>query len=325
MIDISTEIRAQIVRDITEFCRSVRHVDPEEAFSYIVADEYLASQADYYLGAFRQSGIDPRSSTILEIGSGYGVFLAYARRTLGWNIWGIEPGKAEFSGRHGLASRILSLNGVEPWRLVRCVGESLPFRGGSFDAVISNDVLEHVADPESVIRESARVVRADGLVAFNIPNYRWIYEGHYNTPWIPSMPKPVARRYVALLGRDPAYLDTLNLLSPAIVRRMLGRIPELELLNPLEHGCADFLPQRIGAYLRTAGARGKPGVGLRLFRALHWLSRQSAFKSGMRIFAGLTGLYHEMHLVTRKREGLPPQLSTPRTAQSRTAPSRSTP
>ena len=56
-----------------------------------------------------------------------------------------------------------------------------------------------------------------GLLAFNMPNYRWIYEGHYNTPWIPAMSKPASlRRYVSLLGRDPAYVDTLNFLSPRI-------------------------------------------------------------------------------------------------------------
>jgi SAM-dependent methyltransferase len=302
-VKISAQIRSQILRDIEEFCRSVRRVDPEEALSYLMADEYLSSQTNYYLAAFRRHGVEPRSSRILEIGSGYGLFLSYARSTLRWNVWGIEPGQAEFGGRHELASRILSLNGVERWRLVRCAGEHLPFRGGSFDAVISNDVLEHVGDPEAVIRESARAVRPGGLLVFNIPNYHWIYEGHYNTPWIPSMPKPLARRYVALLGRDPAYLDSLNFLSPAIVRRMLGRIPDLEMVSPLEEGCADFFPQRIGAYLQTAGTRAKPGASLRFFRALHWFSRQPAFKGGMRVLAGLTGLYHEMHLVARKREG----------------------
>lgn len=298
---MSEEVRQEIVGNMADFCRMVRKVDPEEALSFIVADKYLSSQADYYAEAFRRIGIDPRSSRILEVGSGYGFFLSHARSILGWNIWGIEPGEAEFSGRSELASEILRLNGVEPGRFVRSAGEGLCFKTGSFDAVISNDVLEHVVDPEAVVRESARVLRRGGLLAFNMPNYRWIYEGHYNTPWIPAMSKPLARRYVSLLGRDPAYVDTLNFLSPGIVKRILAKVPELRLVHPLEEGCADFLPLRIGAYLEAAGSRHHAGASLHVFRALHWLSGRSAFKRAMRIFAGVTGVYHEMHLTGTKR------------------------
>jgi len=298
---MSEEVRRAIVRNMANFCKSVRKVDPDEALSFIVADKYLSSQADYYAEAFARNGLDPRSSRILEVGSGYGFFLAHARSALGWNIWGIEPGEEEFSGRYELASSILRLNGVEPGRLVRSAGESICFKPGSFDAVISNDVLEHVANPEAVVRESARVLRTGGLLAFNMPNYRWIYEGHYNTPWIPAMSKPLARRFVSLLGRDPAYVDTLNFLSPGMIKKILRKIPELRLVHPLEQGCADFLTLRIGAYLDAAGAHQRKGASLRVFRALHWLSDRAAFKSMMRVFAGVTGVYHEMHLTGTKR------------------------
>src|SRR5262249_31682067 len=156
--------------------------------------------------------------------------------------------------------------------------------------------LEHVGDPESVVRESARVIRRGGLLAFNMPNYRWIYEGHYNTPWIPAMSKPLARRYVALLGRDPSYVDTLHFLSPRIIKRILARVPELRLTHPLERGCTDFLALRIGAYLDAAGARGSDRR-LPVFRALHWISLRRSFKSAMGAFATVTGVYHEMHLI----------------------------
>ena len=298
---MSEEIRREIIGNMADFCKTVRKIDPEEALSFIVADKYLSSQADYYAEAFARHRLDPRAHRILEVGSGYGFFLSYARSALGWNIWGIEPGEEEFSGRHELASRFLRLNGVEPERLVRSAGEHLCFRTGSFDAVISNDVLEHVVDPEAVVRESARGLKSGGLLAFNMPNYRWIYEGHYNTPWIPAMSKPLARRYVSLLGRDPAYVDTLNFLSPGVIKRILARVPELRLLHPLEEGCADFLPLRIGAYLDAAGSHQRAGASLRLFRALHWLSGRPTFKSAMRAFASLTGVYHEMHLTSTKR------------------------
>jgi len=298
---ISEEVRREIARNMADFCRTVRKVDPDEALSFIVADKYLSSQADYYADAFGRIGIDPRGSRILEVGSGYGFFLSHARSVLGWNIWGIEPGEEEFRGRSELAAEILRLNGIEPGRFVRSAGEGLCFKSGSFDAVISNDVLEHVVDPEAVVRESARVLRTGGLLAFNMPNYRWIYEGHYHTPWIPAMSKALARRYVSLLGRDPAYVDTLTFLSPGMVRRILAKVPELRLVHPLEEGCADFLPLRIQAYLDAAGSHERQGASLHVVRALHWLSARPAFKSVMKRFASVTGVYHEMHLTGTKR------------------------
>jgi SAM-dependent methyltransferase len=53
-------------------------------------------------------------------------------------------------------------------------GVHLPFAGGSFDACISNYVLEHVAEPEVHFAEVARVLRPGGLYIFRTPNL-WHY------------------------------------------------------------------------------------------------------------------------------------------------------
>lgn len=47
--------------------------------------------------------------------------------------------------------------------------ESLPFEEGSFDSVLCNAVLEHVADPEAAMSELARVVRVGGHVVAAVP------------------------------------------------------------------------------------------------------------------------------------------------------------
>jgi SAM-dependent methyltransferase len=47
--------------------------------------------------------------------------------------------------------------------------ESMPFAGASFDAVLCNAVLEHVADAEQATRELARVVRPGGHLVVAVP------------------------------------------------------------------------------------------------------------------------------------------------------------
>ncbi len=47
--------------------------------------------------------------------------------------------------------------------IVRAEANSLPFANGSFDAVISNSLLHHVADRLALLREMTRVVRTGGL------------------------------------------------------------------------------------------------------------------------------------------------------------------
>lgn len=48
-------------------------------------------------------------------------------------------------------------------------GDAIPELDGSFDFVISNSVLEHVPDLESVLREVARLLRPGGAFLFTVP------------------------------------------------------------------------------------------------------------------------------------------------------------
>jgi SAM-dependent methyltransferase len=64
-----------------------------------------------------------------------------------------------------------------PRTQVVCDGHDLPFRDGSFDAVVCQAVLEHVADPPRVVAEIHRVLAPDGLVYSEIPFIQQVHEG----------------------------------------------------------------------------------------------------------------------------------------------------
>lgn len=55
------------------------------------------------------------------------------------------------------------------FRRVQGDAARLPFRADSFDAVGLFDVIEHVDDDVTLIREAARVVRKGGIVAVTVP------------------------------------------------------------------------------------------------------------------------------------------------------------
>ena len=52
---------------------------------------------------------------------------------------------------------------------VRCYASLLPFVSGAFDLVLCTELLEHVPDPDAVLKEICRVLAADGNCVLTIP------------------------------------------------------------------------------------------------------------------------------------------------------------
>lgn len=98
---------------------------------------------------------------ILEIGSGKGVRLNYLFRR-GFDIRGIEVNKDFYKRSIELYDKDLPISMTE--------GTKLNFKDNSFDIVISFDVLEHIPDTDSHLREVYRVLKTNGKYIFGIPN-----------------------------------------------------------------------------------------------------------------------------------------------------------
>lgn len=54
--------------------------------------------------------------------------------------------------------------------LLRCDAMALPFADACFDRVYCSEVLEHVLEPEAVVREMRRVLAPGGSVVVSVPN-----------------------------------------------------------------------------------------------------------------------------------------------------------
>ncbi|HEY3027445.1 MAG TPA: class I SAM-dependent methyltransferase [Pyrinomonadaceae bacterium] len=99
-----------------------------------------------------------QTNRLLEIGFGAGALLRAANRA-GWSAEGVEISKtaAEHVREEGLT--------------VFC-GDLLEagYPEGHFDVVVATELLEHVDDPESLVREVVRILRPGGLFWATTPH-----------------------------------------------------------------------------------------------------------------------------------------------------------
>jgi ubiquinone/menaquinone biosynthesis C-methylase UbiE len=98
------------------------------------------------------------SSRVLEVGVGGGnVLERIPGRRVGIDLSPFILGKAR--RRLGAAAG-----------LVRGDAMALPFADGAFDRVYCSEVLEHVLEPEAVVREMRRVLAPGGFAVVSVPN-----------------------------------------------------------------------------------------------------------------------------------------------------------
>jgi len=112
-------------------------------------------------GLLRQQGLN-RQIRLLDLGCGSGHFLAAAKKQ-GFEVYGIEPAfvPAEYAKNHFdlpvIRNDILDADLPE----------------NSFDVITAWDVIEHVSDPQRMLRQCTRWLKDDGIMALRFPSAAW--------------------------------------------------------------------------------------------------------------------------------------------------------
>jgi SAM-dependent methyltransferase len=62
--------------------------------------------------------------------------------------------------------------------IINAAGESLPLPSGTFDLILSHEVIEHVQDDRAAVREMVRALKPGGRVIIFAPNRGYPFETH---------------------------------------------------------------------------------------------------------------------------------------------------
>jgi ubiquinone/menaquinone biosynthesis C-methylase UbiE len=194
---------------------------------------------DYWRRTLPNYGISSKGVAVLECGIGPGQLL---RLMEGW-----FP-KASLFGVDIDPSTLFRIGQSQERMLLAASAEMLPFPEQRFDFVISLHMIEHLRRPEDFLRETARVLRPEGILVLATPNPEGIgarLEGCHWTGLIPehiSLKSPdewksLVRAHGFSIVRD----GTTGLSSLAVVRRSPLALINLGLLFifgyfPWRHG-----------------------------------------------------------------------------------------
>jgi 2-polyprenyl-3-methyl-5-hydroxy-6-metoxy-1,4-benzoquinol methylase len=160
----------------------------------------------------------PEGARLLEVGAGLGVTSAYLS-TCGYRVTALEPGGQGFEQHLDLGVALRGLIGSDHEQLTSAAEDLDASVHGTFDLVFSNNVIEHVGDPELVMRQLVAVTSAGGWCVHSCPNYRVPFEPHFGIPLLPVRPSATARVLPKRIRTDPVWLS-LNFVTDRHLRRV---------------------------------------------------------------------------------------------------------
>lgn len=103
-------------------------------------------------------------STALDVGCGAGGFGAMIKDKTSAEVWGIEINQEVGEEAKARLDKVMLGDAIEAMRSIS---------NKRFDAIIFNDVLEHIAWPDEALRVAATLLSDSGVVVASIPNIRY--------------------------------------------------------------------------------------------------------------------------------------------------------
>lgn len=145
-----------------------------------------------------------RPAHVLDVGCGPGfVTLALAEAFPGAEVTGLDVEDEALEVGRALSVEIPAVRWVN--------GSAEELEAGPFDLVVCRTVLEHVRDPRASLGRMIDALAPGGALFLEAPNYLCPREPHLGLWMLPRSPKALLRLECRLTGRDPGFVDHLQL------------------------------------------------------------------------------------------------------------------
>jgi ubiquinone/menaquinone biosynthesis C-methylase UbiE len=194
-----------------------------ERINEVPRNKRILKTIEHFTGSLKRKNV-------LVVGSGWGGVCVAARELDVNEVVGIDIDNKVNS----IANIRMTLEGY-----MECcftgAAEYLPFKDNYFDYVHCFTVLEHVQNIHMSLLEMIRVVKKDGYIFIQAPNYLRPIERHYKISYIPLMPKKIARIYLKLMKKPNEFIDSINYVWPGKIKRMLSNVNNIE-INEIVNG-----------------------------------------------------------------------------------------
>ena len=133
-------------------------------------------------------GLTP-GSRVLDAGAGFGRH-AFELARRGHRVVAVDYAAGEVDGTRDTFTAMVDAGEIRADRVagvLRGDATQLPFADGAFDAVITSEVLEHIAADTAAIAELTRVLRPGGVFAATVPSWlpekiSWMLSDEYHAP-----------------------------------------------------------------------------------------------------------------------------------------------
>jgi SAM-dependent methyltransferase len=122
--------------------------------------EFLANESPHFHDKYTDSlRVTQPGARILDVGCGVGQVIGHLTK-LGYEAHGVDVSEPNIARARKVSSHCQVYD-----------GKHLPFPDSYFASAGAFNVLEHVEEPEALIRELARVVEINGRVVISSPNF----------------------------------------------------------------------------------------------------------------------------------------------------------
>lgn len=149
----------------------------QENKNYKLADYLVRSKDQYALTKYKMvmSWLPQKDNLrILNAGCGSGEMNILLSQHSSWQVDAIDVDPEAIA-----ISKILKLeNQIDNLNIYQSSIEDFVAKGGKYDVIVSNDVLEHIEDDIAAIKKLSNLLKPQGILCISVPSLQWLFGYH---------------------------------------------------------------------------------------------------------------------------------------------------